>query len=566
MRTPSSLRTELEEALNRVLRDEWSNSLPKDFTACVAESDNRDFGDLTCNCAMQLAGILKQNPRKIAEEILKNADMPDGISTTSVDGPGFLNFTLSGEYLVQNSLGFAALGLQSYIPDLGGGGEALVEYVSSNPTGPLTVGHCRQAVLGEALASLLESTGWKVSREYYFNDGGRQMRLLGESLAARYESIGPFDISPPEDGYQGEYVKEWAQDLRKSEGAGLSWNDDPQQFIHYARERALQMIKEDLALLDITFDRFFAESELIPDSVEAAIEALSAANAEQDGLVYKDPEDDRKKWLRLTSLGRPKDRVIVREDGSYTYRMPDIAYHIDKFERGYDLIVDVFGADHLDTSRDVTAALGALLGDDEVNERLRVVIHQFVTLLRDGGRTKMSTRTGNFVTMGELVEDVGSADVTRYLFLTRRAEAHMDFDLDLARKQSMDNPVYYVQYAHARIAGILEKAAEQGIRIAGEYSDELAAMLDGDHERELMRLLESVPMEVASASAALEPHRITETLAKLATGFHRFYQKVPVVNCEEPRLSSARLILCEACRRSIADLLGILGVEAPDEM
>ncbi|MBD3278457.1 MAG: arginine--tRNA ligase, partial [Candidatus Aegiribacteria sp.] len=401
---------------------------------------------------------------------------------------------------------------------------------------------------------------------YYFNDGGRQMKLLGESLAARYQSIGPFDITPPEDGYHGEYVREWAEDLRNSRGDGLSWKEDRRLFIDYAQRRALEMITEDLDLLNISFDRFFTESELIPDRVEAAIEELSAVHTEEGGLVYSDPEDERKKWLRLTSLGRPKDRVIVREDGSYTYRMPDIAYHLDKFARGYDLIVDVFGADHLDTSRDVTAALGALLGDGEVAERLRVVIHQFVTLLKDGGRTKMSTRAGNFVTMGELVEDVGSTDVTRYLFLTRRAEAHMDFDLDLAREQSMDNPVYYVQYAHARIAGILEKAAEQGIRITEEYSGEIAEMLNGDHERELMRLLESVPMEVASASRSLEPHRITETLAKLATGFHRFYQKVRVVDSDKPRLSSARLILCEACRRSIADLLGILGVEAPEKM
>ena len=565
MLSPVQLRTELSRLLEASVRSSWGDSVPPDLQVEVSESDDLRFGDLSSQVAMRLAGPLRTAPRSIAEKLREDCeDGLPGISSVTVDGPGFINMTLSGDYLASVSYGLAMEGLAPLLPDRGRGRTALVEFVSSNPTGPLTVGHCRQAVLGESISRLLETVGWRVSREYYYNDGGRQMNLLGESLAVRYRGGGEDEI--PEGGYRGDYLLEWAGRLRDAHGDGLDWEADRDRFISFAEGRAMEMIRGDLALLGIEFDNYFPESRLIPEGVAEAVALLSNVGPDGRSLVYEDAEHREKLWLGFTSLGRPKDRVIRREDGSYTYRMPDIAYHIDKFNRGYDLLVDVFGADHLDTSRDVVAALEALLGEETVGRKLRVVIHQFVTLLRGGERIKMSTRAGEYVTLQQLVEDAGSADVTKYMFLTRRAEAHMDFDLDLARKESTENPVYYVQYAHARISGILRTAGEAGVGMPVEFTGEMAELLDGEHERELMRLLERVPVRVTAAAESLEPHRMTELLAELATGFHRFYQHVRVVDGNRPVLSSARLMLCGACRRCIADLLGILGVEAPERM
>ena len=567
MMTPVKLRTELERLLDSAVRSIWKEFIPKEFRAGVSESDNLEFGDLSCRDAMRLAGIVRENPRSVAGKIVEVlSGKLEGISAVSIDGPGFINFTFSDNYLASAAFALASSGLHPLLPDNGHGREALVEFVSSNPTGPLTVGHCRQAVLGESISNLLEASGWKVSREYYFNDAGRQMNLLGESLAARYTSLEGAEITVPEGGYRGSYVLQWASDLKASGGTGLTWENDRDTFISFAEEQAMKMIRSDLSLLGIKFDRYFAESELIPDAVTDAIERLSGITVNGKSLVYSEEDGSEKLWLRLTSLGRPMDRVIVRDDGTYTYRMPDIAYHLNKFTRNRDLIVDVFGADHIDTSLDVTTALECLLGKEEVSKHLKVVIHQFVTLVRNGRKIKMSTRSGDFVTLRKLVNDVGSVDVTKYLFLTRRAEAHMDFDIDLARKQSNENPVYYVQYAHARIAGILRRASEAGIEPPVAFSAELAEYLGGEHERELMRLLETVPVDVAASAEAMEPHRLTEILANLAAGFHRFYQHVRVVDVDNRDISAARLMLCEACRRSIRGLLEILGIDAPDRM
>ena len=564
---PASLRTELDRILSATIDDIWGDQVPDDFQVTVSGSDNLEFGDLSCQSALKLARIVHDNPRRIASMIVEciEGKLP-WISRISVDGPGFINFTLSLHYLVSVSSMLASKGLKSLLPDIGNGRKALVEYVSSNPTGPLTVGHCRQAVLGESICCLLEATGWEVSREYYFNDTGRQMMLLGMSLAARYKAIDDGEAEIPEGGYHGDYITEWAHELRDEQGSDLLWENSSTAFITFAKERAMEMIKSNLSLLNIEFDRYFAESELIPDAVRSTIAKLSSIEIDGKSLIYSDNDDAEKLWLRFTSLGRPSDRVIVRDNGMYTYRLPDIAYHIDKFSRGYDLMIDVFGADHLDTSKDVTAGLEILLGAKAVSDKLAIIIHQFVTLVREGRKIKMSTRAGEFVTLRELVHDAGSVDVTKYLFLTRRAEAHMDFDLDLARKESNENPVYYVQYAHARISGIMRTAKEAGIKPSDEFTAVSADLLDGIHERELMRLLELVPSRTAAAAEAFEPHRLTEILADLATGFHRFYQHVRIVDSDDSDASSARLMLCEACRRSISGLLEILGVNAPERM
>jgi len=531
----------------------------------LSEPKNEGFGDLSTQVALELASTLSRQPREIARELADSLELPEGIvGKVSVDGPGFINFTFGDHYLDRFLYRLGTEGIRPLLARTGEGRRALVEYVSSNPTGPLSVGHCRQAVLGEAVAGLLSAAGWGVEREYYFNDAGRQTLLLGESLAARYAGLRGEVVAIPEGGYQGEYLADWARALAAGSGPGLSWPRDSAVFVAYARDRAMEMIVSDLELLGIHFDRFVNESSLVEEAVPKAIEALAAVSVDGESLVYEEPAGSGKLWLRLTLLGRPEDRVLVRENRMYTYRAPDIAYHLGKFARGYDLLVDIFGSDHIDTSRDVLAALSALLGSGEV-EKLRVLIHQFVTLLRDGRKVTMSTRAATFVTMRELIEEVGSPDVTRYLFLTRKAEAHMDFDLELAKRQSDENPVYYVQYACARIAGILRTADAEGVRPPSSF-EEFSGQLVEAAERKLVRLLEAIPCRIASATESLEPHKLTEMLAEVATAFHSFYQKLRVVDAAAPRLSSARLLLCAACRNTMRDLLGVLGVSAPERM
>lgn len=564
--TPSRIRSDLSRAVSDAIESLWGLSVA-DVGLSVPPSER--FGDVACQVAMRLGGKLGISPREVGEALAEQlGDRLPEVAAVTVDGPGFLNFTFRRDYLTGISSALADEGFRSLLPDRGRDRVALVEYVSSNPTGPLSVGHCRQAVLGEAVSRLLEAIGWRVEREYYFNDSGRQMDLLGRSIAARYfDRLGRASVLDlPEDGYKGDYVIDWAAELAEERGKDLDWPGDSEVFVSYGRDRAMRRIREDLALLEVVFDRYFPESDLLEEEVPKVIERLREIDSGPGGLVYEDSEESGKLWLALTRLGRPEDRVIRRADGSYTYRMPDIAYHVGKFGRGYDLIVDVFGSDHLDTSRDVRAALCALLGEKEVERRLRVVIHQFVTLVRGGRKVKMSTRAANFVTMKDLVQEVGSADVTRYMFLTRRAEAHMDFDLDLAVKQSEENPVYYVQYAHARIAGIVRKADEEGITGLEVDTQNLPDLLDGQHERLLMRLLEALPHQVAQSAELLEPHGITEMLADLATAFHGFYQNVRVIDPSKPELSAARLLLCRACRNSIRGMLDILNVDSPDSM
>jgi len=527
----------------------------------VLPSRNLSFGDLACSSAMPLAGKLGKPPRDVAQvmaEAVRN-NFPQ-VEKVSVDGPGFLNFTLSAEYLSEFTAAVARGGIGQFIPSDGDGKTALVEFVSSNPTGPLTVGHCRQAVLGDAVSRLLEAVGWNVQREYYFNDAGRQMDRLAESLAARYMNLLGAEMIIPEGGYQGEYIGCWAEDFRKESGDLLLWPDHANLFRDYAGNRAFKLISGDLELLGIKFDRYFAESELIPDAVESAIGLLR-----EKQLVYEDFEVPVKLWLKLSEMGRPEDRVVVREDGTCTYRMPDIAYHLNKFHRGFDLMVDIFGSDHIDTCKDVEAALGALIGKEEVSRRLRTILHQFVTLVRGGTKVKMSTRAGNFVTLRDLVEEVGSADVVRYIFLTRRAEAHMDFDLEAAASRNEENPVFYVQYAFARIAGILRNIDDPLSLLIADPA-KLSSLLASQRERDLMRLLETIPLKISAAAMALEPHRIPDLLAEISTGFHGFYQHHRVVDSENTEITAARLTLCMAVQNTLSDLLKILGVRAPEKM
>lgn len=555
-RSPLQIRNDLSRVMAEALRNTFSLEDP---LVEVTESRNLDFGDLASSSAMPMAAVVKRPPREIAEVMARSVrEMFPQVEKVTVDGPGFLNFTLSGDYLRGVASRLATDGVTGLMPRSGAGKRVLVEFVSSNPTGPLTVGHCRQAVLGDAVSGLLEATGWTVEREYYFNDAGKQMERLAESLAARYSRFLGGNMEIPEGGYMGDYIISWAEELLEDRGKDLQWPDNKELFREYASSRAFRLIEEDLSLLGINFNRYFAESELIPRGVDEAVDLLRNL-----GLVYEDPDCPGKLWLKLTSLGRPEDRVIVRDDGTYTYRMPDIAYHLNKFSRGYHLMVDIFGSDHIDTCRDVEAALAGILGREGVESKLRTILHQFVTLSRGGERIKMSTRSGSFVTLRDLVKEVGSADVVRYIFLTRRAEAHMDFDLAAAASDSDDNPVFYVQYAFARISGILRKlpGGESSLTGPGDCSQ-----LVLERERNLMRLLETVPLRVHFAAEALEPHRITDLLGEIATAFHGFYQHHRVVDPGNEPVTVSRLTLCLAVRNTLRDLLRIIGVRAPEKM
>ncbi len=558
LRSPLQIRDDLASVMIGALERHFGAVSP---SVEVSRSRNLQYGDLASSSAMPLASILKKPPREIAEVMADSVrELFPQVEKVTVDGPGFLNFTLSSAYLWQTVCSIAENGMKDLMPVPGAGKRALVEFVSSNPTGPLTVGHCRQAVLGDAVSRLLEATGWTVEREYYFNDAGRQMDRLAESLAARYMQLLGSDMQVPEGGYQGGYIMEWAESLERSHGGHMKWPGDRDTFREYAGKRAFDLISGDLQLLGIKFDRYFAESELIPEGVEKAIDKLR----EKD-LVYSDTDSPDKLWLKFSEMDRPEDRVIVRDDGTYTYRMPDIAYHLDKFQRGYDLLVDIFGSDHIDTCRDVEAALKCILGSDAVEGRLRTILHQFVTLLRNGEKVKMSTRSGNFVTLRDLVEEVGSADVVRYIFLTRRAEAHMDFDLAAAAADNEENPVFYVQYAFARISGILRNLSP-GLRLSSTDLADIPEYHAEERERDLLRLLETIPLRIHAASEALEPHRITELLAETATAFHGFYQHHRVIDPENMPLTRARLLICLAVKNALNDLLNILGVRAPEKM
>ncbi len=554
MNSPFSVRNSLAGGMTEALAGELGY---QGADVVVSEPADAAFGDLSCSSAMGLAKVLRRPPAAIARIMARGAEGFDFVSSVTVDGPGFVNITLTPDYLVSVAGRLAREGMAGMLGEGGRKGRAIVEFVSSNPTGPLTVGHCRQAVLGDAISRLLEAVGWTVHREYYFNDAGRQMDRLAESLAARYDQVSGGATPVPEDGYHGDYITGWARDLSARKG-GLTWPADRDVFRREAVDRAFRLIRDDLELLGIRFDRYFAESELIPDAVEEALKALEAR-----GLAWSDPDGSGRTWLRLTALGRPEDRVVKRPGGGYTYRMPDIAYHLDKFARGFDLLVDVFGSDHIDTSRDVEAAVAALLGEERVRRTLRTVIHQFVTLSRGGESLKMSTRAGEFVTLRDLVTEVGNPDVTRYLFLTRKAEAHMDFDLEAATGNTEENPVYYIQYAFARIAGILRTAA-------GSFTDSVdeveADLLAEPRERELLRLLEALPVRVASAAAELAPHRLTDAAAELAAAFHGFYSHHRVMVPDDLPLGRARMMLCLACREGLKGLLGVLGVSAPERM
>jgi arginyl-tRNA synthetase len=473
-------------------------------------------GDLSCNAAMLLTKKLKKNPKQIAEEIISNLNVDEKIiEKVEIAGPGFINFFFSARYaaLIVNRI--LEKGVKFGSSEKYSGKKANVEFVSANPTGPLTVGHCRGAVIGDTVANLLEWIGYDVEREYYFNDAGRQMRVLGDSVKLRYLELLGEKTDFPEDYYQGEYIVEAAKKK-----------------------------------LNIHFETFFNEKSLYDDG---KIDKL-LSEFEKKNLSY---EKDGAKWLKFSELGIDQDKVIVKSTGEPTYRLPDIAYHINKFERGYDLIVDLFGSDHAAAYPDVLAGIKALGFD---TEKVKVLIHQFVTIVEGGEVVKMSTRKANYITLDELVDEVGS-DVVRYFFNMRGISSHMNFDLALAKKQSDENPVFYLQYAHARICSILKNVKEENL----EASVNNLQLLTTVEEQQLIKKLHQFEDEVLYSALNYEPNRVCTYLETLATAFHKFYTFCRILGSEK-KLAEARLALAEATKIVLQNGLGILGVVAPERM
>ena len=514
-------------------------------------------GDAASNAALVMARAEKKPPRAIAEIIRANLELPPEIAEAAVAGAGFINFRMAPAYWQGELRRAAAEGDRFWRPQIGERRKVQVEFLSANPTGPLTVGHGRNAVLGDTLARMHEATGFAVTREYYFNNGGRQMKLLGESVRARYlEALGR-PAAMPEDGYQGEYIRDVARELVARHGDALADAADIEVFRAPAEEAIFADIRRTCEGLGIRFDVFTNELDLIRGGqVDAVIEGLRERGlvAEYDGAV----------WLRGEPLGLPKDRVLVRSGPGRepTYRTPDIAYHIEKLRRGFDSVIDVFGADHIAEHQGVLAAVKAL-GYDVTP--IHAIIYQFVTLTRGGEKVKMSTRKATYVTLDELVDEVG-ADVVRFFFLFRKHDSHLDFDLDLAKRQAPENPVFYVQYAHARLASVFREAEKKGIGLPADLAAVDLAPLS-EEEIALGRKLIGLREVVRGAVESLEPHRVPFFLLELAGDFHRYYNKPAnrIIN-EQRELSLARLFLARLLMDGIRSGLNLIGVSAPDRM
>lgn len=508
-------------------------------------------GDLSTNVAMLLSKRLKKNPRLIADEIISSLKIDNSIlSKVEIAGAGFINFFFTPEYVnkiisVINEAS-SEFGKSSKYKNK----TANVEFVSANPTGPLTVGHGRNAVCGDTIANLLEWIGYSVDREYYFNNAGRQMRVLGDSVRLRYLQLLNQSVVFPDDYYQGDYIIEIAKKLVEQHNDKLIDESAEGIFKETAEKEIFLDIKKSLQRLGIVHKIFFNENSLYEDKkIDKLLQLFKDKNLsyEQDGAV----------WLKLSEIGNDQDKVIVKSTGEPTYRLPDIAYHITKFERMYDLIVDLFGSDHNATYPDVLAAL-KILGHD--TSKINVLIHQFVTITQGKEIVKMSTRKANFITLDELIDEVGS-DVVRYFFNMRGVNSHMNFDIELAKKHSDENPVFYMQYAHARICSILRMTEEKGIK----PSEQNLHLLATKEEQMLIKALHIFPEEVLISGENCEPNKVCNYLESLAAKFHRFYTECRIIGSEE-KLAEARTALCSATKIVIKNGLSILGVSAPERM
>jgi len=518
---------------------------------------DKTHGDLATNVAMQLTKIAKKNPRQIAESIIGHLDLKKAnIEKAEIAGPGFINFTLVKTYLYPVLQQVQEQGSDYGRSNLGQGKRVQIEFVSANPTGTLHLGHARGAAVGDSLCNVLDFAGYQVTREYYINDAGNQIVNLCRSIEARYlQELGQ-DVEMPEDGYHGADIKGFAKELVAEKGESLLSMSPEERtaFLRtYGLEKELAKIKRDLSRFRVHFDEWFSETSLYENGqVEVALSELKAR-----GEVY---ELDEATWLRTTDYGDDKDRVLVKNDGTYTYLTPDIAYHRNKYSRGYDQMINIWGADHHGYIPRVKAAMDSLGYD---SGKLTVLIAQMVSLFQDGEKVKMSKRTGKAVTMIDLMDEVG-VDAIRYFFTMRSMDSHLDFDMDLAISTSNENPVFYVQYAHARICSIFRQVEEQNITLLA-LSDIDLTKLNNDREYDLLRKIGELPEEIATAADNYAPHRMVRYVYELSSMLHSYYKAERVIT-EDVMQSQARLALLGAVRVVIVNVLKMIGVTAPEKM
>ncbi|HJT19383.1 MAG TPA: arginine--tRNA ligase [Nitrospira sp.] len=538
-----------------------------------------EWGDLASTVAMSLASSEQRAPHDIAQIIVENLSQHDEIfDRIEIVRPGFLNLTVKPIVWQEALREIELLGTAYGRTDVGRGRRVLVEYVSANPTGPLHVGHGRGAAVGQAVANLLQTVGYDVVHEYYINDAGRQMQLLGASVFARYEQLSGRSVPVPEDGYQGSYVTAVAERIKRQFGdASTAPADMEARCREIAYRELLSLIRDDLKSFGIEFESWFSEASLLSsNTVERVLDELKSRE-----LLF---EREGAWWFRSSAFGDEKDRVVKKQDGEYTYLATDIAYHRDKLQRGYDLLIDVWGADHHGYIPRMQAVMQAY---GYPKERLQVVLVQLVKLLRAGTEVKMSKRTGEFITMREVIEEVG-ADAAKFFFLMRDSRTHLEFDLELAKQRSADNPVYYVQYAHARISSLWRVAASRGIACLSASQTDLAVLTDPD-ELGLIRKLSAYPSMLQASALNYEPHRVTYYLQQLAGLLHTFYNKhrilppaadrdlsdassgietseEPLWDTVTPVRTAARLALMRSVQQVLKNGLTVLGISAPDQM
>ncbi|MBN8253381.1 arginine--tRNA ligase [Priestia flexa] len=517
---------------------------------------DKAHGDYSTNMAMQLARIAKKAPRAIAEELVAQFDKSKAsIEKIEIAGPGFINFYMNNSYLTELIPTILKAGEAYGESNVGNGEKVQVEFVSANPTGDLHLGHARGAAVGDSLCNVLAKAGYDVSREYYINDAGNQINNLAYSVEARYMQALGMDKEMPADGYHGEDIINIGKELAEKYGDQYAKADEKERFEffrQYGLDYELEKLKRDLEQFRVKFDVWYSETSLYKnDKIQVALDTLK-----QQGHVY---EEEGATWFRSTTFGDDKDRVLIKNDGSFTYLTPDIAYHQDKIQRGFDKLINIWGADHHGYIPRMKAAIQALgYGKDT----LEVEIIQMVQLYQNGEKMKMSKRTGKAVTMRDLVEEVG-LDATRYFFAMRSGDTHLDFDLDLAVSQSNENPVYYAQYAHARICSILKQGAEIEALTKGnvEYT-----LIQSEKEMDLLKKIGEFPQAVSEAATKRIPHRITNYIFDLASTFHSFYNADKVIDTDNIETSKARLELIKAVQVTLQNALKLIGVSAPEKM
>ncbi len=549
----SALKKVLDDCFAQGLEEGvWTGDAAGKFTVELPKHEGQ--GDFSTNFALVLAGIDKKNPRQIAARMAeKLAAHTDLIARVEIAGPGFVNIFINPDVWRRLIPEIIKKGADFGTSRIGADRKVMVEFVSANPTGPLSIGHGRQAILGDSIARLLTATGHDVFREYYYNDAGRQMRILGESTRARYLELLGEAFTFPEDGYQGEYIIDISRSLIKEQGDALKDHADVTPFKEQAERYIFKDISATLERMGIIFDNYFNEHSLYENGlIDDVVAELKAK-----GYVY---EQDNAVWFKTTAFGQEQDRVIIKSSGEPTYRLPDMAYHREKFRRNFDWLVNVLGSDHIATVPDVLAGVQALGYDPG---KITVVLHQFVTLTREGKQVKMSTRKANFVTVDELLDEVG-IDPVRFFFMMRKADSQLEFDLDLAKKQSQENPVYYVQYGYARLCAILRQAEEKGIA-EPQYTIEELKLLQEPEELKLLQTMSTFPATIEGSALELAPHKIIFYLMELAGQLHSYYNKHKVLT-DDIALTQGRLSMIKALQVVLKNGLDMVGLSAPQKM